>query len=62
MIYPKAFTLLQNSVYPLSSDLSYKIYWSRMAEHEPFQIVMSKLICGEYEVKSLKGKSSPELP
>ena len=47
MIYPKKFTLLQNSVYPLSFDTSYKMYWSCMAEHEPFQIVMSKLICAE---------------
>ena len=47
MIYPKKFTLLQNSVYPLSIDTSYTMYWSCMAEHEPFQIVMSKLICAE---------------
>ena len=34
MIYPKKFTLLQISVYPISFDTSYKMYWSRMAEHE----------------------------
>ena len=47
MIYQKKFTLLQNSVYPLSFDTGYKMYWSCMAEHEPFEMVMSKLICAE---------------
>ena len=47
MIYPKKFTLLKNSVYPLSFDTRYKMYWSCMAEHEAFQMVMSKLICAE---------------
>ena len=47
MIYQKKFTLLQNSVYPLYFDTSYKNYWSCMAEHEPFEMVMSKLICAE---------------
>ena len=47
MIYQKKFTLLQNSVYPLSFDTSYKMCWSCMAEHEPFEMVMSKLICAE---------------
>ena len=27
MIYQKKFTLLQNAVYPLSFDTSYKMYW-----------------------------------
>ena len=47
MIYQKKFTLLQNAVYPLSFDTSYKMYWPGMAKHEPFQIVMSKLIFAE---------------
>ena len=33
------------SVYPLSFDTSYNMYWPCMAEHEPFQMVMSNLIC-----------------
>ena len=41
------FTLSQNSVYPLSFDTSYKMYWPCMAKHEPFQILMSKLICAK---------------
>ena len=53
MIYEKRFTLLQNSVYPLSFDTSYKMYWPCMAKHEPFQMVMSKLICAEWEFKGL---------
>ena len=53
MIYPNKFTLLQNSVYPLSFDSSYK-----MAEHEPFQMVMSTLICAEYEVKGVAGSAT----
>ena len=48
MIYQFFFTLLQNSVHPLSFDTRYKMYWPCMAEHEPFQMVMSKLICTEY--------------
>ena len=47
MIYQKKFTLLQNSIYPLSFDTTYKMYWPCMAKHEPFQMVMSKLICAE---------------
>ena len=54
----KKFTLLQNSVYPLSFDTSYKMYWSCMAEHEQFQMVMSKLICAELEVKGLTGSAT----
>ena len=30
------FTLLKNSVYPLSFDISYKMYWPCKAKHEPF--------------------------
>ena len=45
MIYQKKFTLLQNSVYPLL--LTPVMYWPCMAKHEPFQMVMSKLICAE---------------
>ena len=40
MIYLKKFTLLQNSVYPLSFDTSYKMYLPCMAKHEPFQMMM----------------------
>ena len=40
-------TLLQNSDYPLSFDNKDKMYWLCMAEHEPFQMVMSKLICAK---------------
>ena len=47
MIYQKRFTLLQNSVYLLSFDTSYTMYWTCMAKHEPFQMVMAKLICAE---------------
>ena len=43
----KVYIKLQNSVYPLSFDISYKMYWPCMANHEPFQMVMSKLICAE---------------
>ena len=53
MIYPKMFTLLQKSVYPLSFNTNYKMYWSCMAEYDPFQMVMSKLIDAEQEVKGL---------
>ena len=45
--------IVTNSVYPLSFDPSYKMYWSRIAEHEPFQMVMSKSICAEWEIKGL---------
>ena len=48
MIYQKKFTLLHNLAYPLSFDTSDKMYWSCMAAHEPFEMVMSKLICAEY--------------
>ena len=59
MIYPKKFTLLQNSVYPLSFDTSYKMYWSCMAEHEPCQMhVMSNLVCAEWEVRGLAGSAT----
>ena len=47
MIYQKKVTLLQNSVYPLSFDIIYKMYWSCTTKHEPFQIMMSELICAE---------------
>ena len=53
MTYQKKITLLQNSIYPLSFDTGYKMYWPCMAKHEPFQMVMSKLICAEYEFKGL---------
>ena len=52
MIYPKKFTLLQN---PLSFDTSYKMYWPCMAKHEPFQMVMSKLIWGRIGIQGLNG-------
>ena len=29
------------------------MYWSRMTKHEPFEMVMSKLICAEWEFKGL---------
>ena len=45
----KTFTLLQNSVYPLSFDTCYKMYWPCMTKHEPFKMVMSKFICAEWE-------------
>ena len=47
MIYQKIVTLLQYSVYPRSFDTRYKIYWPCVAELEPVQIMMSKLICAE---------------
>ena len=31
-----------------SFDTSYKMYWPCTAKHEPFDMVMSKLICAEY--------------
>ena len=58
MIYQKKFTLLQNSVYPISYDTSYKMYWPCMTKYEPFQMVMSKLICAEWEFKGLKGSAT----
>ena len=57
MIYKKKFTLLQNSVNPLSFHTSYKMYWPYMTKHEPFQMVMSKLICAEWEFKGLTGSA-----
>ena len=53
MIYPNKFTRLQDSVYPLSFDTRYKMYWPCTAEHELFQMVMLNLICAEWEVKGL---------
>ena len=58
MIYQKEFTLLQNSVYLLSFDTSYKMYWPCMNKHGPFQIVMSKMICTEWEFKGLTGSAT----
>ena len=58
MIYQKKFTLLQNSVYPLYFDTTYKMYWPCMAKHEPIQMVMSKLICAEWEFKGLTGSAT----
>ena len=55
MIYQKKFTLLQNSIYPLSFDTSYKMYRPCMTKHGPFQMVMSKMICAEWEFKGLMG-------
>ena len=43
----KKFTSLQNTVYTLSFDTRYKMYWPCMAEHEPFQMVMPILIWAE---------------
>ena len=54
----KKFTLLQNSIYLLSFDTSYKMYWPCMTKHEPFQMVMSKLICAEWEFKGLPGSAT----
>ena len=54
MIYQKKFTLLQNSVYPLSFDTSYKMYWPCMSKHGPFQIVMSKTICARMGIYRAK--------
>ena len=39
--------IVTNLSYPLSFDTRYKKYWPCMAEHEPFEMVMSKLICAE---------------
>ena len=33
------------------------MYWSCMAEYEPFQMVMSNFICAKYEVKGLAGSA-----
>ena len=43
MIYQKKFTLLQNSIYPLSFDTRYKMCWPGMAEYELFQMVNVKI-------------------
>ena len=58
MIYQKRLTFLQNSVYPLSFDTSYKIYWPCMNKHWPFQMVTSKMICAEWEFKGLTGSGT----
>ena len=58
MIYQKKFTLLQNPVYPLSFDTNYKMYWPCMNKHGPFQMVMSKMICAEWEFKGLTGSAT----
>ena len=58
MIYQKRITFVQNSVYPLSFDTSYKMYWPCMNKHWPFQMVMSKLICAEWEFKGLTGSAT----
>ena len=58
MIYQKRLTFLQNSVYPLSFDTSYKMYWPCMNKHWPFQMVMSKMICAEWEFKGLTGSAT----
>ena len=54
----KGGTLLQNSVYLLSFDTSYKMYRPCMTKHEPFQMVRSKLICAEYEFQGLTGSGA----
>ena len=58
MIYQKRLTFLQNPVYPLSFDTSYKTYWPCMNKHWPFQMVMSKMICAEWEFKGLTGSAT----
>ena len=58
MIYQKRFILLQNSVYPLSLDTSYKMYWPCMNKHGPFEMVMSKMICAEWKFKGLTGSTT----
>ena len=58
MIYQEKFTLLQNSVYPLSFDTSYEMYWLCMTKHEPFKMVMSILICAECEFEVLTPSAS----
>ena len=58
MIYQKRLTFLQNSVYHLSFDTSYKMYWPCMNKHWPFQMVMSKMICAEWEFKGLTGSAT----
>ena len=51
----KSFTLLHTSVYPLSFDNSYKMYWPCMAKDEPLHMVMSTLIGPEYDFRGLTG-------
>ena len=59
MIFQEKFTVLQNSVInPLSFDTSYKMYRPCMTKHEPFQMVMSKFICAEWEFKGLTGSAT----
>ena len=58
MIYLNRLTFLQNSVYPLSFDTSYKMYWPCMNKHWPFQMVMSKMIWAEWEFKVLTGSAT----
>ena len=36
-------------------DTSYKMYWPCMSKHGPFQMVMSKMICAEWEFKGFTG-------
>ena len=43
----KVYIVTKFSFFPLSSDTNYMMYWSCMAEHEPFKILMSELICAE---------------
>ena len=40
----KVYIVTKFSLNPLSFDTSYKMYWPCMTKHEPFQMVMSKLI------------------
>ena len=42
----------------LSFDTSYKMYWPCMNKHWPFQMVMSKIICAEWEFKGLTGSAT----
>ena len=37
---------------------SYKMYWPCMNKHWPFQMVMSKMICAEWEFKGLTGSAT----
>ena len=57
MIYQKRLTFLQNSVYPLSFDTSYKMYWPCMNKHWPFEMVMSKMICAEWDFSDVTGSA-----
>ena len=43
---------------PLSFDTRYKMYWPCMNKHWPFQMVMSKMICAEWEFKGLTGSAT----